>query len=59
MAHLEGPEHTTPPEGYQAPFYTADRETEIRAAHPHFHTRHDAEVALGRWMPPAHKDTAA
>ncbi|WP_406099915.1 class I SAM-dependent DNA methyltransferase [Streptomyces canus] len=49
MAHLEDPEHTPPPAGYQAPFYKADRETEMRAAHAHFQARLDAEIAAGRW----------
>ncbi|MGW1716629.1 Eco57I restriction-modification methylase domain-containing protein [Streptomyces sp. NPDC002156] len=52
LAHLEDPEHTPPPEGYQAPFYKADRETEMRAAHAHFQARLDAEIAAGRWTPP-------
>ncbi|WP_406392071.1 class I SAM-dependent DNA methyltransferase [Streptomyces sp. NBC_00882] len=49
MAHLEDPEHTPPPAGYYAPFYKADRETEMRAAHNHFQARLDAEIAAGRW----------
>ncbi|WP_406127599.1 class I SAM-dependent DNA methyltransferase [Streptomyces canus] len=49
MAHLEDPEHTPPPAGYHAPFYKADRETEMRAAHAHFQARLDAEIAAGRW----------
>ncbi|GAA4946855.1 hypothetical protein GCM10023238_11490 [Streptomyces heliomycini] len=49
MAHLEDPERTPPPEGYQAPFYKADREAEMRAAHAHFQARLDAEIAAGRW----------
>ncbi|KUN90262.1 restriction endonuclease [Streptomyces bungoensis] len=53
LAHLEDPEHTPPPEGYQAPFYKADREAEMRAAHAHFQARLDAEIAAGRWTPPA------
>ncbi|WP_042171229.1 restriction endonuclease [Streptomyces sp. NBRC 110035] len=52
LAHLEDPERTPPPEGYQAPFYKADREAEMRAAHAHFQTRLDAEIAAGRWAPP-------
>ncbi|MFF7646616.1 class I SAM-dependent DNA methyltransferase [Streptomyces canus] len=52
MDHLEDPEHTPPPAGYQAPFYKADRETEMRAAHAHFQARLDAEIAAGRWSPP-------
>ncbi|MGV9222148.1 class I SAM-dependent DNA methyltransferase [Streptomyces albogriseolus] len=52
LAHLEDPEGTPPPEGYQAPFYKADREAEMRAAHAHFQARLDAEIAAGRWTPP-------
>ncbi|MFD7474823.1 class I SAM-dependent DNA methyltransferase [Streptomyces sp. NPDC059837] len=55
MAHLEDPEHTPPPEGYQAPFYKANREAEMRAAHAHFQARLDAEIAAGRWTPPIHE----
>jgi hypothetical protein len=33
LAHLENPETTPPPAGYTAPFYKADREAEMRAAH--------------------------
>ncbi|MEW2446601.1 class I SAM-dependent DNA methyltransferase [Streptomyces parvulus] len=51
MAHLEDPEHIPPPVGYQAPFYKADREVEMRAAHAHFQARLDAEIAAGRWTP--------
>ncbi|TQL19670.1 class I SAM-dependent DNA methyltransferase [Streptomyces sp. SLBN-134] len=53
MAHVEDPERTPPPEGYEAPFYKADREAEMRAAHAHFQARLDAEIAAGRWTPPA------
>ncbi|QCB25040.1 class I SAM-dependent DNA methyltransferase [Streptomyces sp. SS52] len=49
MAHLEDPERTPPPEGYVGPFYKADREAEMRAAHAHFQARLDAEIAAGRW----------
>ncbi|MGW0773974.1 class I SAM-dependent DNA methyltransferase [Streptomyces sp. NPDC002835] len=52
LAHLESPETTSPPRGYTAPFYKADRETEMRAAHAHFQARLDAEIAAGRWSPP-------
>ncbi|MGY3201361.1 class I SAM-dependent DNA methyltransferase [Streptomyces sp. TE5632] len=52
LAHLEDPERTPPPAGYQAPFYKADREAEMRAAHAHFQARLDAEIAAGRWTPP-------
>ncbi|MER7883299.1 class I SAM-dependent DNA methyltransferase [Streptomyces fimicarius] len=50
-AHLAGPDGTPPPAGYVAPFYKADREAEMRAAHAHFQARLDAEIAAGRWMP--------
>ncbi|MFF0000999.1 DNA methyltransferase family protein [Streptomyces avermitilis] len=59
IAHLEDPEHTQPPEGYEAPFYKADREAEMRAAHAHFQARLDAEIAAGRWTPPAPKKANA
>ncbi|WP_333754817.1 class I SAM-dependent DNA methyltransferase [Streptomyces sp. IBSBF 3352] len=59
VAHLEDPERIAPPEGYQAPFYKADREAEMRAAHAHFQARLDAEIAAGRWTPPAREGAAA
>lgn len=52
LAHLEDPERTPPPDGYQAPFYKADREAEMRATHAHFQSRLDSEIAAGRWSPP-------
>lgn len=52
LSHLENPETTPPPPGYTAPFYKADRESEMRAAHAHFQARLDAEIAAGRWSPP-------
>lgn len=52
LEHLASPTTTPPPEGYTAPFYKADRETEMRAAHAHFQARLDAEIAAGRWSPP-------
>ncbi|MGW4436075.1 class I SAM-dependent DNA methyltransferase [Streptomyces sp. NPDC004596] len=52
LAHLENPESTPPPAGYTAPFYKADREAEMRAAHAHFQARLDKEIAAGRWTPP-------
>lgn len=39
------------PEGYTAPFYKADRETEMREAHAVFQARLDAAVARGEWDP--------
>ncbi|MFE0040971.1 hypothetical protein [Streptomyces sp. NPDC059015] len=59
MAHLEDPERTPPPEGYEGPFYKADREAEMRAAHAHFQARLDAEIAAGRWTPPAREKAKA
>ncbi|MEV2210411.1 class I SAM-dependent DNA methyltransferase [Streptomyces sp. NPDC050997] len=59
LAHLEDPEHTPPPEGYQAPFYKADREAEMRAAHAHFQVRLDAEIAAGRWAAPVREAVQA
>ncbi|MFF2729060.1 class I SAM-dependent DNA methyltransferase [Streptomyces sp. NPDC058008] len=55
LAHLDEPQVTPPPAGYTAPFYKADREAEMRAAHAHFQTRLDAEIAAGRWTPPQRK----
>lgn len=57
LAHLEDPKRTPPPAGYQAPFYKADREVEMRAAHAHFQARLDAEIAAGRWTPPVDEGT--
>jgi hypothetical protein len=56
LVYLEEPDRTPPPVGYQAPFYKADRETEMRAAHAHFQARLDAEIAAGRWTPPEPAD---
>ncbi|MEU4278031.1 class I SAM-dependent DNA methyltransferase [Streptomyces tanashiensis] len=56
LDHLAKPASTPPPEGYTAPFYKADRETEMRAAHAHFSARVDAEIAAGRWTPPVKAD---
>ncbi|ARF81264.1 class I SAM-dependent DNA methyltransferase [Kitasatospora aureofaciens] len=52
LDHLASPATVPPSEGYTAPFYKADRETEMRAAHAHFQARLDAEIAAGRWAPP-------
>jgi hypothetical protein len=52
LAHMEDPERIPPPAGYEAPFYKADRETEMRAAHARFQSRLNAEIAAGRWPPP-------
>ncbi|WP_327133896.1 class I SAM-dependent DNA methyltransferase [Streptomyces sp. NBC_01343] len=56
LDHLDNPATTLPPEGYTAPFYKADREAEMRAAHAHFSARLDAEIAAGRWTPPVKAD---
>ncbi|NHI05479.1 hypothetical protein STPH2_0842 [Streptomyces sp. KO7888] len=56
MAHLETPETMPPPTGYTAPFYKADREAEMRAAHAHFQARLDKEIAAGRWTPPERRE---
>ncbi|MEU2159524.1 class I SAM-dependent DNA methyltransferase [Streptomyces sp. NPDC019208] len=50
MVHLKSPQ-TPPPAGYKAPFYKADREAEMRAAHAHFQARLDKEITAGRWTP--------
>ncbi|GGQ67613.1 hypothetical protein [Streptomyces pilosus] len=39
------------PDGYTAPFYRADREAEMRAAHAYFQKRLDEAVARGEWDP--------
>ncbi|MGW6557119.1 class I SAM-dependent DNA methyltransferase [Streptomyces hydrogenans] len=57
-AHLADPANTPPPTGYVGPFYKADREAEMRAAHAHFQARLDKEIELGRWTPPARKTAA-
>jgi hypothetical protein len=50
-AYLATPDTAPVPEGYAAPFYKADRETEMRAAHAVFRARLDAAVARGEWDP--------
>ncbi|MFE2127352.1 DNA methyltransferase family protein [Streptomyces amritsarensis] len=59
LAHLEDPAATPPPVGYTAPFYKADREAEMRAAHAHFQARLVAEIAAGRWVPPSREAVEA
>ncbi|MFE8989797.1 Eco57I restriction-modification methylase domain-containing protein [Streptomyces collinus] len=59
LAHLEDPQRIPPPEGYQAPFYKADREAEMRTAHAHFQARLDAEISAGRWTPPVREAVQA
>ncbi|MFI1886916.1 hypothetical protein [Streptomyces jumonjinensis] len=46
-------ERPEPPEGYTAPFYKADREAEMRAAHAYFSTRLQEAVDTRKWTPPA------
>lgn len=42
---------TPAPDGYTAPFYKANRETEMREAHAYFQKRLDDAVAAGKWDP--------
>lgn len=56
LAHLESPDTVPPPEGYEPPFYKADREAEMRGAHARFQARLDAEIAAGRWTAPEPAD---
>ncbi|WP_326590690.1 class I SAM-dependent DNA methyltransferase [Streptomyces brevispora] len=56
LDHLNAPSEDSPPDGYTAPFYKADREAEMRGAHAHFQARLDAEIAAGRWTPPEPTD---
>ncbi len=46
---------TVPPEGFTPPFYKADREKEMRAAHAVFKARLDAATARGEWDPVTRK----
>ncbi|MFI0037080.1 hypothetical protein ACH4NS_16585 [Streptomyces mutabilis] len=50
-AYRSDPTNAPVPEGYTAPFYKADREAEMRAAHAHFQKRLDDAVARGKWDP--------
>ncbi|CAL9359444.1 hypothetical protein SUDANB105_00633 [Streptomyces sp. enrichment culture] len=50
-AYRADPVNAPVPEGYTAPFYKADREAEMRAAHAHFQKRLDEAVARGEWDP--------
>ncbi|MGC5626565.1 DNA methyltransferase [Streptomyces albidoflavus] len=45
-------ERPEPPEGYTAPFYKANREEEMRAAHAYFSARLQEAVDKGKWTPP-------
>ncbi|MFF5403936.1 hypothetical protein ACFY8K_03250 [Streptomyces misionensis] len=50
-AYQADPANSPVPEGYTAPFYKADREAEMRAAHAYFQKRLDEAVARGEWDP--------
>jgi hypothetical protein len=50
-AYRSDPANAPVPEGYTAPFYKADREAEMRAAHAYFQRRLDDAVARGEWDP--------
>lgn len=49
----EAKERPDPPEDYTAPFYKANREEEMRAAHAYFSRRLQEAVDAGEWPPPA------
>ncbi|MFB7583924.1 hypothetical protein [Streptomyces hydrogenans] len=50
-AYRANPANAPVPVGYTAPFYKADREAEMRAAHAYFQKRLDEAVARGEWDP--------
>ncbi|PWU48056.1 restriction endonuclease [Micromonospora globispora] len=50
LAHLDDPERNPVPEGYRAPFYKADRESEYRQAHAVFSKRLQDAID-GGWQP--------
>ncbi|MGF1236310.1 hypothetical protein ACQSME_03475 [Streptomyces sp. 2-6] len=50
-AYLADPDHNPVPDGYTAPFYKANRETEMREAHTYFQKRLDEAVDRGEWDP--------
>lgn len=50
LAYDKGERHE-PPEGYSKPFYKADREQEMRAAHAHFSARLQDAINQGKWTP--------
>ncbi|MEU4732172.1 hypothetical protein [Streptomyces sp. NPDC023588] len=50
-AYRAHPASAPVPHGYTAPFYKADRESEMRAAHAVFQKRLDEAVARGEWDP--------
>ncbi|MFF4530675.1 hypothetical protein ACFY1P_15545 [Streptomyces sp. NPDC001407] len=51
LTHLANPESAAAPDGYIAPFYRADREAEMRAAHAVFQKQLNDAVARGEWDP--------
>ncbi|AJF68582.1 hypothetical protein [Streptomyces vietnamensis] len=51
LTHLANPEIAAAPDGYIAPFYKADREAEMRAAHAVFQKQLNDAVARGEWDP--------
>ncbi|MCZ0209252.1 class I SAM-dependent DNA methyltransferase [Streptomyces sp. UMAF16] len=51
LAYLKK-ERPEPPEGYTAPFYKANREEEMRAAHAYFSARLQEAIDKGKWTPP-------
>ncbi|RPF44989.1 hypothetical protein EDD96_1534 [Streptomyces sp. Ag109_G2-6] len=52
LAHDKG-ERAEPPEGYAKPFYKAQREQEMRAAHAYFSARLQDAINQGKWTPNA------
>ncbi|MQS07081.1 hypothetical protein FNX48_007820 [Streptomyces sp. IF17] len=50
QAHFKG-ERSEPPEGYAGPFYKAEREKEMWAAHAVFSARLQAAIDRGEWAP--------
>ena len=51
LAYNKDPGTAPVPAGYTPPFYKADREAEMRAAHAVFQARLDAAIARGEWDP--------
>ncbi|MFZ4248193.1 hypothetical protein ACOZDF_23305 [Streptomyces griseoincarnatus] len=51
QAYLADPDNNPVPDGYTAPFYKANRETEMREAHAYFKKRLDDAVDRGEWDP--------
>ncbi|MER7167845.1 class I SAM-dependent DNA methyltransferase [Micromonospora sp. NPDC000207] len=52
-AYQKDPVNAPTPDDYTPPFYKADREIEMRAAHAVFQARLDAAIARGDWDPAA------